>query len=430
MKLNDQSNLLIDRTFNLIYDAAIQPRGRVKAMNENEKINLSRHELGIIFFVLFATFATYFSIDMYLPSLPSIESSLHVSQALAQYTVSAYLLGMAISVLFFGPLSDKMGRKFFILLGLGLNFMGCIVCFRAHSGDSLLTGRLIQGIGAGASMGAIRAVVSDCFMGKRLAFIAAYFGTLISISPILAPVLGGYLETYFNWRANFVALAVYMLMVFVWACFFLKETNQNRHLHHFHWKYHLQNYRTLLSQPSFLIYTVCGGGAVAVSMAYATSAPFIFQKTLGLSPLVFGWMGIFVGGGNILGKLTVPSLIKRYEMKTTLILGLATILFAGLILGFALWIHSIALVLVLLAVLLSLFGQGLCIANAMALGLSPYRHIGGAANALWTFMQMGLSFLISLVLSGPLFKTNQILGLSSVYVLIGLSLMLPLAYRS
>jgi DHA1 family 2-module integral membrane pump EmrD-like MFS transporter len=298
-------------------------------------------------------------------------------------------------------------------------------CFSAHSGDYLLIGRLIQGIGAGASMGAIRAVVSDCFAGKRLAFIAAYFGTLVSISPILAPVVGGYLETYFNWRANFVVLGVYALIVFIWACF-VKETNQNRHLHRFHWKYHLQNYRTLLTQPLFVIYTFCGGGAVAVSMAYATSAPFIFQKTLGLSPLVFGWMGIFVGGGNILGKLAVPSLIKRYEMKTTLILGLLTILFAGLILALALWVQNIALILVISAVLLSLFGQGLCIANAMALGLSPYRHIGGAANALWTFMQMGLSFLISLFLSGPLFKTNQILGLSSVYVLIGLSLMLLL----
>lgn len=389
----------------------------------SEKLNLTSKELGIILFVLATALSNLFSIDMYLPSLPAIEISLGVSQAVAQYTVSIYLLGMGISVLFFGPLSDKAGRKGLILLGLVLNIIGSILCFKAANAHALLMGRLIQGIGAGASMGAIRAVISDSFTSKRLAIIAAYFGTLMAISPVLAPVVGGYIETYFNWRANFIALALYYVFVFIWGCF-IPETNQNRHLHSFHYKHHLKNYAHLLTQPAFLTFTFCGGFAVAVSMAYATSGPFIFQKTLGLSPLQFGWIGIFVGLGNILGKLLTPSVVKRYDLQRALVIGLVAIVIAGLILGLPLLAGIVNIVIVLIAIMLSMFGQGLALANAVALGVSPYRHMGGAANALWTSMQMSLCFLVSLFLSSSLFKLHQTAGLTTAYLGIGFSTLL------
>lgn len=398
-------------------------------MKNSEKLNLTRKELLIILFVLATALSNLFSIDMYLPSLPSIEQSLHVNQAAAQYTVSIYLLGMAISVLFFGPLSDKTGRKSLILLGLFLNVIGSIFCFKAPTIHALLAGRLIQGIGAGASMGAIRAVISDSFTSKRLAIIAAYFGTLMAISPVMAPVVGGYIETYFGWRANFIALGVYYVLVLVWGLF-IPETNQTRHLHSFHYKHHLKNYWHLLRQPTFLTFTFCGGFAVAVSMAYATSGPFIFQKTLGLTPLQFGWIGIFVGLGNILGKLLTPSIVKRYNMEKTLVFGLASIFIAGLILGIPLAAGILNLAIVITAIMVSMFGQGLALANALALGVSPYRQMGGTANALWTFMQMGLSFLVSLFLSSFLFKIDQALGLTSAYIGIGiLTLLVYFAFK-
>ena len=168
-----------------------------------------------------------------------------------------------------------------------------------------------------------------------------------------------------------------------------------------------------------MIYTFCGGFAIAASMAYATSGPFILQKTLHLTPLVFGWMGIFVGVGNIVAKVLSPTLIKKYSMEKILCSGLICILLSGTILILVYLFLPLTVTLVMLVVMLSLFGQGLSGANAVALGVSPYRHIGGAANALWTFIQMGLCFLVSFYLSLPIFKFDQVTGLSSAYLLIG-----------
>lgn len=388
-------------------------------MSETEKLNLTGKELSIIFFVLMTSLCTYFSIDMYLPSLPAIEISLGVSQAIAQYTVSVYLLGMGISVLFFGPMSDKTGRKPLILAGLILNTIGCVFCFKANSAQALLAGRLIQGLGAGASMGAIRAMVSDSFTSKRLAMITAYFGTIMAVSPVLAPLAGGYLETYFNWRANFIVLGTLFGLVFIWGCF-ISETNQNRHLHSYNILHHLKNYATLFKAPTFLLYSFCGSLAIAVSMAYATSGPFVFQKVLGLTPLQFGWIGIFIGLGNILGKLLTPMIVKRCDMEKTFAAGLVAILISGLIIGVPLLVGIINLEIAIIAIMLSMFGQGLSLITALALGISSYRHIGGAAMALWTSMQMGLSFLVSYLLSCKLLEAHQAAGLAMAYIGIGL----------
>jgi len=388
-------------------------------MEKTEDLKLTRYEVKMILFILVVALSNLLSIDMYLPSLPAIETSLGISQAAAQYTISLYLLGLAVSVLFFGPLSDKLGRKPFIIFGLTLNIVGSLLCFKAMSDHDLLFGRLIQGVGAGAALGAMRATVSDIMGGKKLAIFGAYFSSILGLSPIVAPVIGGYLQTYFNWRANFIVLGAYYLLSLIWACF-VPETNHKKHLHSFNYKYHLKNYAHLLTEPTFMTYTFCGGLAIAASMAYATSGPFILQKTLGLSPLIFGWMGIFVGAGNVLAKLLTPSLIKRYDMQNTLVTGLSVILASGLILGLALILNLLSVALLMCVVMLSLFGQGLTSSNAVALGVSPYRHIGGAANALWTSMQMGLAFLVSVILSSHFFKANQPAALTSAYIGIGL----------
>lgn len=398
-------------------------------MKNIESKKMSPANLWTILFALAVSLSNLFTIDMYLPSLPAIEKSLGVTQAIAQHTISFYILGMAISVLFFGPLSDVMGRKKLILFGLTLNIIGNIACFMATTPHALLLGRILQGIGAGATIGAVRAVFSDLTTGKEFAIIGSYFSSLMAISPIAAPVVGGYLQTYFNWQANFIVLGFYSMLLFIWGLY-MPETNKHQHLHSFHYKSHFKNYGYLLTEPVFLTFTFCGGFSIAASMAYATSGPFILQNTLHLSPIAFGWMGIFVGAGNIAGKLITPTLIKRYDMEKTLALGLASILLAGILLSIALFIAKITLFVIIIAIMLSLFGQGISVSNAMALGVSPYRHMGGTANALWISIQMGLSFILSLFLSSFIFKTDQPAGLTSAYLLIGgLTLIAYLAFN-
>ncbi len=384
----------------------------------SESLQLTKREWSVSLFAIGVSLSNFFGVDIYLPSLPAIEKSLGIGQSGAQLTISIYMLGMALSVFFCGPLSDKVGRKKVMVPGLLLNLLGSIICFGATTGHVLLLGRLIQGLGAGACMGGIRAMITDVFSAKKLSMVAAYLSTVLALSPIVAPVVGGYLQTYVSWRANFVVLGVvYLLLVLV--SFWVRETNEHQHLHSFDVRHHAKNYRYLLGRPDFMTFAFCGGFAMVVSIAYATSAPFVFQKTLGLTPIQFGWMGIFIGVGNIAGKLLSPSIAKRCDMEKTMVAALFCILLAGVFLDVMICVNKAGLLITTLAVMLSFLGQGMTTPNSMALGLSPYRAMGGTANALLSFIQMLLSFIVSYVLSSAMLADHQSTALAGSYIMVG-----------
>ena len=138
-----------------------------------------------------------------------------------------------------------------------------------------------------------------------------------------------------------------------------------------------------------------------------------------LSPLAFGWIGLFVGGGSIISKLLSPLLIRHHSVKALFCWGLIAILAAGLILAGGLLAGALSVTLLIVTVMCSTLGQGLSCPNTSALAMPPYRHIGGAANALMSAMQMGLSFVLSFTLSTHIFEAHQAWGLCSAYVLIG-----------
>lgn len=386
---------------------------------QSEDLKITRYDIHIILFCVSLSIVQLFGIDMYIPSMPWIKESLHTTQMVVQLTIAFYVLGAAISVLFSGPLSDKVGRKPVILLGLMGMMLGSVACMIAQNGTMLLMGRVIQGVGAGFCMSANRAVVTDVFSAKKLSIIGAYFGTLMAISPIVAPIIGGYLEHYYNWRANFVVLTICYFALLIAFQFFFNETIYARHTDKLSIIFILKRYTYLIMQPDFRVYALCGGLTLGLSVAYATAAPYIFEKTLQMTPVAFGWLGIFVGAGNILGKLSTPPLVKRFKMQSVLVCGLFIILFSGVFFAIALSFGWLTIPLVLIAVMISLFGQAYVAGNAFALGITPYRDMGGAANALLSSGQMGLAFVISTALSVSSNHMPESNALAGIYILIG-----------
>lgn len=383
-----------------------------------ESLQLTKREWGVSLLVIALALGNFFGVDLYIPSLPAIETSLGIGQSGAQLTVSIYMLGMAVSVFFCGPFSDRLGRKKVIVAGLLCNLVGSVVCFHALTGHELLSGRLIQGVGAGSCIAGFRAMVTDVFAAKKLSVVVSYLGAAVALSPIFAPAMGGYIQTYFGWRADFIALgAVYLGLLL--ATTFVCETNQHQHLHSLDVRKHLKNYGYLLMRPDFMTFAFCGGLALAVSVAYATSGPFIFQKILDLTPIQFGWLGIVIGGSTIAGRMLGLPLVKRFTMEKVMVVALAGIVLAGGVLGVTLGVHRVDLILVIGVVMLSFLGQGMASPNAFSLALSPYRAMGGTASALLTFMQMLLAFGVSYGLSRPVFEHQQLSALAGAYVIIG-----------
>ncbi len=385
----------------------------------SENLKVTKSEFKVMLFCVANTVVQLFGIDIYIPSMPWIKENLHTTQMVVQLTIALYMLGAALSVLFSGPLSDKIGRKPVIMMGLIGMIAGGILCLFTLDGPMLLIGRIIQGIGVGFCMGANRAIVTDVFSAKKLAAVGAYFGTIGSISPLVAPVLGGYLEHYFNWRANFVVLTFCYIILLITYQLFFHETIHTRHPDKLSFQFVLKRYLHIIRQSDFRVFAICGGLTLGIGIAYATSAPYIFEKTLLMSPIAFGWLGIFVGAGNIAGKLTVPTFNKYFKMQTVLVTGLFIILFAGIFFAIALSFHWLSIPLVLLVVIATLFGQSYVAGNAFSMGVSPYRHMGGTANALLSFSQMALAFMISGILSFTSDHIPESYALAGMYIIIG-----------
>lgn len=396
-----------------------------------EDLHISKKDIRIILLSCILTIVQFFSIDMYIPSLPWIKDSLHTTQTIVQLTIGFYVLGSALSVLFSGPLSDKIGRKPVILYGLMIMIAGSFICLFSMNGPMLLIGRVIQGIGAGFSMSANRAVVTDSFSAKKLVIIGSYFGMLIAVSPIFAPVIGGYLEHYFSWRANFVVLAFFYALTLVAFALFFQETNHTQHPDKISLSFITKRYLYLIRQPNFRIFALCGGLTLGISVAYATVAPYIFESSLHMTPIAFGWLGIFIGLSNIVGRLTMPPLVKKFSMSTLLVIGMFIVLCAGIFFLIALYFGWLSIPLALIVVIAALLGQTYVASMAFSMGITPFRHIGGAANSLLSFWQVGLSFLISSALSLSSTGMPESNALAWMYIFIGaVCLILYFQYQS
>ena len=144
------------------------------------------------------------AIDMYLPSLPTIGASLHATAAQTQATMGAFLSGMAIGQFFYGPASDRIGRKAPVLLGAGVFALASVICANATSIEMLLGARFLQALGACSGAVVARAIVRDLFNHTETARMLSLLTLVMGLAPILAPLLGGFLLTFGGWQANFL----------------------------------------------------------------------------------------------------------------------------------------------------------------------------------------------------------------------------------
>ncbi|MDR3269273.1 MAG: MFS transporter, partial [Tannerella sp.] len=161
--------------------------------------------------------------DMYLPALPALTDYFKTSASMVQFTISTSMLGIALGQLFFGSISDKLGRRHPLFLSFFLYLLATVACILSPNIQTLIVCRLLQGFGAAGSIVIARSVASDWFSGKELLKFLALIAAVQGIAPIAAPVAGGALLLFTNWKGIFIFLGILGLAVFV-TCFRLKES--------------------------------------------------------------------------------------------------------------------------------------------------------------------------------------------------------------
>ncbi|MBK3586531.1 multidrug effflux MFS transporter [Streptomyces microflavus] len=325
------------------------------------------------------------SMDMYLPALPAVTDSLSAPAATIQLTLTACLAGMALGQLVVGPMSDRWGRRRPLLLGMVVYVIATAICALAPSAELLIGFRLLQGLAGAAGIVIARAVVRDLYDGVEM---ARFFSTLMLISgvaPIIAPLIGGQVMRFTDWRGIFVVLTgigiVLTLVVWKW----LHETLEPGSRHTGGVGEALRTMRGLLADRVFTGYMVTGGLAFAVLFAYISASPFVVQEIYGASPqtfsLLFGLNSIgLIAVGQINGKL----LVGRISLDKVLGFGLAVIVLAAvaLLLMTTGVFGEVGLVPVAAGLFVLMSAMGVAMPNTNAQALMRTKHAAGSASAL------------------------------------------------
>jgi len=265
-----------------------------------------------------------FATDIYIPSLPTMAASLQVSNMQVQLTLSLFLISYGLSQLFIGSVVDSFGRYKLGLIALIVFGISCIVVATCHNIYIIYLMRIIHGFTVGTIIVAKRAYFVDVFSGAKLKHYLSLFSIIWSTGPIIAPFLGGYLQTAFGWESNFYFLAALAFIMVVLELIYSGETI--RHYAAFKLKTIAATYLQMIRTASFTLGIVMLGLAYCMIMVYNMTGPFIIEHTFGLTPVIAGYSSLLLGFawmvGGFIGKATINSPFFK-KMTTNLLVQLA-----------------------------------------------------------------------------------------------------------
>jgi DHA1 family bicyclomycin/chloramphenicol resistance-like MFS transporter len=304
---------------------------------------LSRRQRLVYVLVLGALTALGpFSIDLYLPSLPNVQTDFDASTAAVQLTVGATTIGFALGQLVVGPWSDKVGRRLPLIIATAVHVLASLAIALSPNIELLIVFRVLQGFGAAAGGVVASATVRDLFGGYPLVRMLSRLSLVSGVAPVIAPLAGSALLLIMPWRGMFDILAVYGLIVLVLSAVFIVETLPPERRHLSGHSTTRQRYHALFSDRLFVGIAIVGGMVFSGLFSYLSSSPFLFQDHYHFDPQQYGLLFAINSIGIIVGVQSSSRLARRIGPQW--ILAIAT---AGM------------LVLALVIVLLDLAGAGL-----------------------------------------------------------------------
>ncbi len=290
---------------------------------------IKAHNQGIATLLAFALLPiSGFATDIYIPSLPDMAGAIQVSNVQVQLTLSIFLISYGVSQLFIGSVLDSFGRYKISLYALLIFAVASIVIATTHNIYLIYFMRIIHGVTVGAIVVAKRAYFVDLFEGDQLKHYLSLFSIIWSTGPIVAPFIGGYLQTAFGWESNFYFLAGFALVFAVLEMIFSGETL--RTFTDFQLKKITGIYAEMIKTTSFTLGIVMLGLAYCMVMVYNMTGPFIIEHHLNFSPVVAGYSSLFLGFAWMVGGFIGKATINRPFFKRLMINSLLQVVFVVL----------------------------------------------------------------------------------------------------
>ena len=352
------------------------------------------------------------STDLYLPALPTLARVFASDAAGVQLTLSVFLAGFACGQIFYGPLSDRFGRRPLMLGGLALFCAGSIGCVLATSIEMLVLARFVQALGACAGPVIGRAVVRDLWGASESARIIAYMGGAIAIAPLVGPTLGGFLTVLFGWQSNFLLLLLIGALQLVAVACMLSESNVHRDPEANNPRQMIANFARLLADRHYLGCLLSFSFSYSALFAFISASSFVLADRHGLTPQVYGLCFGVVIAGYLLGSLASGRLVRRLGSDYLLLRGA----WLGAIAGVSMAALEFSGVRSIAAILGPMFfctvATGLVMPNAIARALAPYPTMAGSASALMGFVQMTIAALVGIAVGHGLAGGGAVLALA------------------
>lgn len=349
-----------------------------------------------IWILVAATATGPLALNIFVPSMPGLVRVFDTDYATIQLTLTLYLVGVAFAQLAYGPLSDRFGRRPALLSGLAIYATASLLCAFAWSIETLIIGRVLQAIGGCAGMVLGRAIVRDVFERDRAASVIALVTMAMAVAPAMAPALGGFLESAFDWHATFLVPMAVGVVVLVAASLRLNETNLTP-IPRIDLLSMLRSYGELLRSRAFLGYAGNTAMSVGAFFAFLAGGPFVVIEILQRPASEYGLYFVLISGGYMAGNFAASRLSQRLGVDRMIPLGVAVstagaVTSVGFLLAGVVTTASVFLPMMVVAV-----GNGLSQPNGIAGAISVNPRIAGAASGLMGFGQMACGPIFTIV---------------------------------
>ncbi len=355
----------------------------------------TRSNVSFILLIAASIAVGQLGVSLYLPAIPGIGSELNILPYWMSLTITVYFAGYAFFNLFSGPFSDALGRRFMILRGLEVYGVGTLLCAMSTDITMLLAGRTLQAFGAGVAPVAGKAMIQDTTSEDRTVILMGWLGAAMSITPALAPFIGGIITEHLRWQWTFWSLLIFNALVWLLNFSLLTETIPSPSSRRIQVTSVFKTYREFLGNRNYMGYVLLLGACFGGLGAYYTASPFIFISGFLLSPSSYGLITLIAATGFIMGNVGTGYTVRNRSSRRIFHAGEA-ILLAGALGMFCMPREMVTIATVLGMTFLFSVGFGIIFPIATKEALGCYVGRAGAAAALIGFFQLGASALSSL----------------------------------
>ena len=347
-----------------------------------------RNNLIFLAVVVIVACTSGISSDIYAPSIPAIAKALNTTINHVQASMAIFMFGLALSQLVYGPIADVCGRKKPLIFGMILFVIGNIIIILTNNIFMLNFGRLVQGLGAGASASIWRAMFRDKYSGADMVKYGGYFTIAMTFMVPSAPLIGGYLQEFFSWKASFVFMIVYASIGIVLTIILMSESHDINTAHKFSLKTIFKNFFKLMTHKIFVGYTFCSFLCFGAFFSWFVIGPVLIIHQLGHTPSFFGWFTLIGGGGAIaISGYVNGKFVKKYGSEYMLKLGWSIMFIAGGLLLGGFYFFGVSLFAIFIPIILFYFGAILVFPNVFSQAFNPFGHMAGTAAALYSCLQ-------------------------------------------